>query len=77
MLGARIYVIYVVKRDKTSGLDRNDHQTWSPTLKTYIKHFSFRKLQTCLSPSIHSQNTRTSCLQPGLIVSFTEQQTVY
>ncbi len=34
--------------------------------KTYIKHFSFRKLQTCLSPSIHSQNTRTSCLQPGL-----------
>ncbi len=43
--------------------------------KTYIKHFSFRKLHTCLSPSIHSQNTRTSCLQPGLIVSFTEQQT--
>ncbi len=43
--------------------------------KTYIKHFSYRKLQTCLSPSIHSQNTRTSCLQPGLIVSFTEQQT--
>ncbi len=30
--------------------------------KTYIKHFSFRKLQTCLSPSIHCQNTRTSCL---------------
>ncbi len=26
--------------------------------KTYIKHFSYRKLQTCLSPSIHSQNTR-------------------
>ncbi len=23
--------------------------------KTYIKHFSYRKLQTCLSPSIHSQ----------------------
>ncbi len=43
--------------------------------KTYIKHFSYRKLQTCLSPSIHSQNTRTSCLQPSLIVSFTEQQT--
>ncbi len=43
--------------------------------KTYIKHFSYMKLQTCLSPSIHSQNTRTSCLQPGLIVSFTEQQT--
>ncbi len=43
--------------------------------KTYIKHFSYRKLQTCLSPSIHSQNTQTSCLQPGLIVSFTEQQT--
>ncbi len=43
--------------------------------KTYIKHFSFRKLQTCLSPSIHCQNTRTCCLQPGLIVSFTEQQT--
>ncbi len=37
--------------------------------KTYIKHFSFRKLQTCLSPSIHSQNTRMSCLQPGLIVA--------
>ncbi len=44
--------------------------------KTYIKHFSYRKLQTCLSPSIHRQNTRTSCLQPGLIVSFTEQQTL-
>ncbi len=43
--------------------------------KTYIKPFSFRKLQTCLSPSIHCQNTRTSCLQPGLIVTFTEQQT--
>ncbi len=43
--------------------------------KTYIKHFSFRKLQTCLSPSIQCQNTWTSCLQPGLIVSFTEQQT--
>ncbi len=28
--------------------------------KTYIKHFSFRKLQTCLSPSIHCQNTRLS-----------------
>ncbi len=26
--------------------------------KTYIKHFSFRKLQTYLSPTIHSQNTR-------------------
>ncbi len=35
--------------------------------KTYIKHFSYRKLQTCLSPSIHSQNTRMSCLQPVLI----------
>ncbi len=33
--------------------------------KTYIKHLSYRKLQTCLSPSIYSQNTRTSCLQPG------------
>ncbi len=43
--------------------------------KTYIKHFSYLKLQTGLSPSIHSQNTRTSCLQPGLIVSFTKQQT--
>ncbi len=43
--------------------------------KTYIKHFSYRKLQTCLSPSIHCQNTRTSCLQPGLIVSFTEDRT--
>ncbi len=36
--------------------------------KTYIKHFSFRKLQTCLSPSIHSQkylnelsSTRSHC----------------
>ncbi len=28
--------------------------------KSYIKHFSFRKLQTCLSPSIHSQSTRVS-----------------
>ncbi len=43
--------------------------------KTYIKHFSFRKLQTCLSPSIRSENTRTSCLQSALIVSFTVQQT--
>ncbi len=43
--------------------------------KTYIKHFSFRKLQTCLSPPIHSENTRMSCLQPALIVSFTVQQT--
>ncbi len=43
-------------------------------MEVFIKHFSYRKLQTCLSP-IHSQNTRTSCLQPGLIVSFTEQQT--
>ncbi len=43
--------------------------------KTYIKHFSYRKLQTCLSPSIHSENTRTSCFQSGIIVSFTEQQT--
>ncbi len=43
--------------------------------KTYIKHFSFRKLQTCLSPSIRSENTRTSCLQPVLTVSFTVQQT--
>ncbi len=43
--------------------------------KTYIKHFSYIKLQICLSPSIHSQKTWTSCLQPGLIVSFTEQQT--
>ncbi len=43
--------------------------------KTYIKHFSYRKLQTYLSPSIHSENTQTSCLQAGLIVSFTEQQT--
>ncbi len=42
--------------------------------KTYIKHFSFRKLQTCLSPSIRSENTRTSCLQPALTVSFTVQQ---
>ncbi len=37
--------------------------------------FSFRKLQTCLSPSIRSENTRTSCLQPALIASFTLQQT--
>ncbi len=31
-----------------------------PTLNTSLK------LQTCLSLPIHSQNTRTSCLQPGL-----------
>ncbi len=43
--------------------------------KTYIKHFSYRKIQTYLSPTIHSQNTWMSCLQTGLIVSFTEQQT--
>ncbi len=28
----------------------------------------------CLSPYIHSQNTQTICLQPGLIVSFREQR---
>ncbi len=43
--------------------------------KNYIKHLSYRKLQTCLSPSIHCQNTRKSCLQPCLIVCFPEQQT--
>ncbi len=43
--------------------------------KTYIKHLSYRKVQTCLFPYIHSQNSRTSCLQPGLIISFTDQQT--
>ncbi len=43
--------------------------------KNYIKHFYYRKLQTSPSPSIHSENTRTSCLQPGLMVSFTERQT--
>ncbi len=47
----------------------------TPLLKNYIKHFCFRKLQTCLSPSIRSENTRTSCLQPALIVSFTVQKT--
>ncbi len=41
--------------------------------KTYIKHFSYRTLQTCLSPSIHSQNTRTSCLQPGQVSGMTNQ----
>ncbi len=34
--------------------------------KTYIKHFSYRKLQTCLSPSIHNScnelsSTRSHC----------------
>ncbi len=43
--------------------------------KTYIKHFSYRKLQTYLSPSIHSENARKSCFQSAIIVSFTEQQT--
>ncbi len=35
--------------------------------KTYIKHFSFRKLQTCLSPSIHclSQNNKLDAKQSG------------
>ncbi len=37
------------------------------TPKTCIKHFSYRKLQNCLSPSIHSENTRLSCLQPGFV----------
>ncbi len=38
--------------------------------KTYIKHLSFRKLQTCLSPAFHCQNTRTSCLnQVSLFLS--------
>ncbi len=43
--------------------------------KTYITHLSYRKLQTYRSPSIHSENTQINCLHPGLIVSFTEQQT--
>ncbi len=45
--------------------------------KTYIKHFSYRKLQTLqtyLSPSIHNENARMSCFQSGIIVSFTEKQ---
>ncbi len=42
--------------------------------KSCIKHFSYRKLQTCLSPSINSQNTRMSCLQPGLPSHLTETQ---
>ncbi len=35
--------------------------------KTYIKHFSFRKLQTCLSPSIHclSQNNKLDTKESG------------
>ncbi len=37
--------------------------------KTYIKHFSYRKLQTCLSPSIHSQNTRVDFNQVSLFLS--------
>ncbi len=37
--------------------------------KPYIKHFSYRKLQTCLSPSIHSENTRTSYFQPVILIS--------
>ncbi len=44
----------------------------NPAQKTYIKHFSYRKLQTCLSPSIHSQNTRTSCFKPAILFSFIE-----
>ncbi len=43
--------------------------------KTYIKPFSYRKLQTYLSPSIHSENAPTSYFKSGIIVSFTEQQT--
>ncbi len=37
--------------------------------KIYIKHFFYRKLQTCLSPSIHSENAQMSCFQSGIIVS--------
>ncbi len=37
--------------------------------KTYIKHFSYRILQTCLSPSIHSENAWTSCFQPVILIS--------
>ncbi len=43
--------------------------------KTYFKNFSYIKLQTCLSPPIHSENTRTSCLQPALTVSFNHSTT--
>ncbi len=37
--------------------------------KTCIKHFTYRSLQTCLSHSIHSQNTRASCFQPVILIS--------
>ncbi len=37
--------------------------------KNYMKCLSY------LTPSIHSKNTRTSCFQSCLIVSFKEQQT--
>ncbi len=43
--------------------------------KTYIKHFTYRKLQTHLSHSIQNKNTQISCFQSGIMVSFTEQQT--
>ncbi len=47
----------------------------TPLLKKPTLNTSFRKLQTCLSASLCSENTQTSCLQPALIVSFTVQQT--
>ncbi len=41
-----------------------------PTVqKTYIKHFSYRKLQTCLSPSNHSEKAWTSRFQPVILIS--------
>ncbi len=46
-------------------------QAWvTPLLKkTYIKHFSYRYLQTCLYPSIHCENAWMSCFQPVILIS--------
>ncbi len=47
----------------------------TPLLKKPTLNTSLLENYRPVSPSIHSENTRTSCLQPALTVSFTVQQT--
>ncbi len=47
----------------------------NPLLKKPALNTSLIENYRPVSPSIHSVNTRTICLRPGLIVSFTKQQT--
>ncbi len=56
-------VWFQYSRSKNKTFTFNFIKQCNPTAqKTYIKHFYYRKLQTYLSPSIHSKNAQTSCL---------------